>query len=111
MNKVFVEENGVYQIDCTKAIWATDAVHEIYHNNKVSLLKDIDFIVEEDRNIILMEYKNGNNPSNFHCFLLIIAKNNAIAITSIKTVPLLIKPTVQNKSAQIRFKVQFFLSL
>ena len=35
MNKVFVEENGVYQIDCTKALWATDAVHEIYHNNKV----------------------------------------------------------------------------
>lgn len=62
MNKVFVEENGVYQIDCTKALWATDAVYEIYHNNKVSLLKDIDFIVEEDRNIILMEYKNGNNP-------------------------------------------------
>lgn len=21
MNKVFVEENGVYQIDCTKALW------------------------------------------------------------------------------------------
>lgn len=34
MNKVFVEENGVYQIDCTKALWATDAVYEIYHNTK-----------------------------------------------------------------------------
>lgn len=62
MNKVFVEENGVYQIDCTKAIWATYAVHEVYHNNKVSLLKDIDFIVEEGQKIILIEYKNGNNP-------------------------------------------------
>lgn len=58
MNKVFVEENGIYQIDCTKAIWATDAVHEIYRANKVGL-KDIDFIIEQEDNILLLEYKNA----------------------------------------------------
>lgn len=58
MNKVFVEENCVYQIDCTKAIWATDAVHEIYRANKVGL-KDIDFIIEQENNILLLEYKNA----------------------------------------------------
>lgn len=58
MNKVFVEENGVYQIDCTKAIWATDAVHEIYRANKVGL-KDIDFIIEQEDNILMLEYKNA----------------------------------------------------
>ena len=58
MNKVFVEENGVYQIDCTKALWATDAVHEIYRANKVGL-KDIDFIIEQEDNILLLEYKNA----------------------------------------------------
>ena len=58
MNKVFVEENGVYQIDCTKALWATDAVHEIYRANKVGL-KDIDFIIEQEDNILMLEYKNA----------------------------------------------------
>lgn len=59
MNKVFVEENGIYQIDCTKSVWATDAVHEIYRNNKVGL-KDIDFIIEQEESILLIEYKNAS---------------------------------------------------
>ena len=29
MGEKFVEENGVYQIDCSKAIWATDQIHDI----------------------------------------------------------------------------------
>lgn len=62
MNKVFVEEKHLYKIDCRKAVWATDKVHEAYHNNKVSLLKDVDFIIEREEEIILLEYKNGNNP-------------------------------------------------
>ena len=57
MSKVFVEENKVYQLDCSKALWATDAVHEVYRANKLGL-KDVDFIIEQDEDIILVEYKN-----------------------------------------------------
>ena len=59
MSKVFVEENKVYQLDCSEALWATDAVHEVYRANKIGL-KDVDFIIEQDNDIILLEYKNGN---------------------------------------------------
>ena len=58
MSKVFVEENKVYQLDCSEALWATDAVHEVYRANKLGL-KDVDFIIEQDEDIILVEYKNG----------------------------------------------------
>lgn len=59
MNKVFVEENKVYQLDCNNALWATDEVHEVYRSNKVGL-KDVDFIIEQEESMILLEYKNGN---------------------------------------------------
>ena len=32
MKNIFIEENGVYSIDCSNAIWATDKMHEDYHN-------------------------------------------------------------------------------
>lgn len=28
MDKRFVEENGIYQIDCSESVWATDQIHE-----------------------------------------------------------------------------------
>lgn len=59
MNKVLVEENGVYQIDCSKAIWATDQIHESYHDAGVQL-KDCDFFVEDEVSLYLIEYKNAN---------------------------------------------------
>lgn len=59
MSKVFIEENKVYKLDCSNALWATDEVHEVYRANKV-ILKDVDFIIEQDENLILLEYKNGN---------------------------------------------------
>lgn len=61
MSKVFLEENKLYQLDCSKALWATDTVHEVYRANKIGL-KDVDFIIEQNEDIILLEYKNGNNP-------------------------------------------------
>lgn len=27
MNRIFTEENGLYQIDCSKAVWATDELN------------------------------------------------------------------------------------
>ena len=59
MSKIFAEENGIYQIDCSKAVWATDQIHEIYHNAGVQL-KDSDFLVEDQELLYLIEYKNAN---------------------------------------------------
>ena len=69
MGEKFVEENGVYQIDCSKAIGATDQIHEVYHKAGVQL-KDCDFLVEDNESFYLIEYKNANinnaeNPAAF----------------------------------------------
>lgn len=59
---IFVEENGVYQIDCTAAIWATDKMHSDYQNAKLHI-KDADFLIETLNEIIIVEYKNANIPN------------------------------------------------
>lgn len=56
---IFTEENGVYCINCENAIWATDKIHEIYHTAKIHI-KDVDFIIENEDYLILVEYKNAN---------------------------------------------------
>ena len=70
MGNVFTEENGKYKIDCSKALWATDEVHNQYHAAKCSL-SDVDWILETDERIVLVEYKNANvaearNPEAFN---------------------------------------------
>ena len=69
MDKVFAEENGVYEIDCTKALWATDEIHDVYHATGV-MIRDADFLIEETEKMYLVEYKNANiyhavNPGAF----------------------------------------------
>ena len=32
MNHILAEENGVYGLDCTNAVWATNEIHEKYHS-------------------------------------------------------------------------------
>ena len=59
MNKIFAEENGIYQIDCSNAVWSTDQIHEVYHNAGVQL-KDSDFLLEDTESLYLVEYKNAN---------------------------------------------------
>lgn len=56
MEKFFVEENGEYGLDCSKAVWATDQLHEIYQNLPLS---DADFIIEDVKTIMIIEYKNA----------------------------------------------------
>ena len=41
MEQKFVDENGAYALDCSNAIWATDELHQIYHDAKVQL-SDVD---------------------------------------------------------------------
>lgn len=59
MEKVFIDENGEYGLDYSKAIWATDQMHQIYHDAKVQL-SDTDFVIEDVESIMIMEYKNSN---------------------------------------------------
>ena len=49
-------EIGEYRLDYSKAVWATDRMHRIYHDAKVPL-SDADFVIEDTESIMIMEYK------------------------------------------------------
>lgn len=65
-DKIFEEENHIYQIDFSAALWATDQLHTVFQTNTVSLLSDVDFVAETEDEVLLVEYKNANisNASN-----------------------------------------------
>lgn len=46
-NGIFIEENGVYQIDCTGAVWASDQIRDEFHAARV-FLSDADFVAETE---------------------------------------------------------------
>ena len=56
MDKIFVEENGYYYIDCSKAVWATDEMNTQYHAAKCPL-SDVDWIMETKEKLFLVECK------------------------------------------------------
>lgn len=65
-DKVFTEENGVYQFDFSAADWATDKLHDMFQENGV-IWSDADFVCEylvadekEKINLLFVEYKNAN---------------------------------------------------
>ncbi len=58
MGKLLIEENGVYSIDCGAAVWATDRMHEDYHNAGIHI-NDVDFLIENATHIFMVEYKNA----------------------------------------------------
>lgn len=64
MAGLLVEENGIYGIDCSAALWATDQINAVYHNAGVQL-KDADFIIEGNQ-LLVVEYKNSNVPGAAH---------------------------------------------
>lgn len=66
VNDIFQEENHFYKFDFTSAIWATDRLHNIFQQNKATILSDVDFIAETESEIILLEYKNANIPNAAH---------------------------------------------
>lgn len=51
-----IEENGRYALDCHNALWATDQIHAAYQRAKVRL-NDVDFVLETENLLILVEYK------------------------------------------------------
>jgi len=62
MRRIFKEENHVYQIDFTNAIWATNELNTHFHHAKTEL-SDVDFIAETDNDILFVEYKNADIPN------------------------------------------------
>lgn len=52
MSNIFVEENGIYSIDCTNAVWATDKMHADYQKAGLHI-KDVDFLIETDWNLFI----------------------------------------------------------
>ncbi len=59
MSRIFIEENNIYQIDFSRALWATDKLNEIYDNAK-TILSDVDFVAETEEDILFVEYKNSS---------------------------------------------------
>ena len=62
MAVIYTEENGQYTLDCTLAMWSTDQVHTYYQDSShtygnLSLLCDVDFVIENESHILLVEYK------------------------------------------------------
>ena len=70
MSNIFTEENGVYRIDCTNALWATDQMHASYQKAGIHI-NDVDFVIENESYLLMVEYKNANiteavNPHAFN---------------------------------------------
>lgn len=70
VKKIFTEENGAYSIDCRVAIWASDKMHQDYHNAGLHI-NDVDFLIENSTHILMVEYKNAclsnvEKPDAFH---------------------------------------------
>ena len=65
MAGIFTEENGVYSLDCTLALWAVNDIGEAYKSAKIHL-KDVDWVIETEEKLILVEYKNAKIPGASH---------------------------------------------
>lgn len=70
MARIFRDENESCEFDFTKAEWATDQLHAIYHQAKIDL-SDVDYMVETERELLFIEYKNASvrnaeHPERFH---------------------------------------------
>lgn len=66
MPRIFCDENNSCEIDFSAALWATDNLHDIFHQAKLSILCDVDFIAETEQEILFVEYKNANLPQAVH---------------------------------------------
>ena len=56
MSLILAEENGVNGLDCTDAVWATDEIHARYHRAGLHILSDADFVIETEREVIMVLY-------------------------------------------------------
>lgn len=68
---IYTEENGQYALDCTAALWSTDQIHNYYQDSAhtygiIDFLCDVDFVIENETHILLVEYKNASVPGAAH---------------------------------------------
>lgn len=61
VTQVYQEENHKYQFDFSSALWASDTLHQKY-KTVGNRFYDVDFLVETEDRILLIEYKNANVP-------------------------------------------------
>ena len=61
MERIFTEENGFYALDCTESVWATDKIHDVYHQAGFPW-SDVDWVIETENDFLLVEYKNAAVP-------------------------------------------------
>ena len=71
MTTKYIEENGQYSIDCTAALWSTDEIHDCFQDPShtygvIGFLCDVDFVIENESHILLVEYKNADIPGAAH---------------------------------------------
>jgi len=59
-DRIFIEENKCFKIDCKKADEIIE-LHDEYH--KTNILSDVDLIIVNENSVIFMEYKNSNIPN------------------------------------------------
>ncbi len=57
MGEIYVEENGLYQLDLRQAAWSLE-LHSLYRDSHLDLA-DVDYICELDGEILFIEYKNA----------------------------------------------------
>lgn len=67
---MLTEENGIYQFDCAKALWATSEIRQQYYDARIHLLKNADFLIETGEELLIVEYENSTirgavNPEAF----------------------------------------------
>lgn len=65
MSRIFQDENHTCKFDFTKAQWATDGLHNIYSQAKAGL-SDVDYLVETEKAILFIEYKNADIAEAAH---------------------------------------------
>lgn len=57
---LYPEENGYYALSIDNNDNIIFDLHETFHKNGVSILRDADFVIkDDDSQIIILEYKNG----------------------------------------------------
>lgn len=50
MEKFFIDENGEYGLDCSKAVWATDQMHQILITVSRSIWKNTAIFGKQNQN-------------------------------------------------------------
>ncbi|MBE6098019.1 MAG: hypothetical protein E7198_09525 [Schwartzia succinivorans] len=63
MSQIFFDEHHLYEIDFSSAPWATDRLHDIFHKAGLTIWHDVDWVVETNDELLLVEYKNANHPN------------------------------------------------